>query len=482
MKLTQEQKAIISDKSKILLVNAYAGTGKTSTLVEYCKKRRDKKILYLAYNSSMAKEAIRKFEGLNVKCVTIHSLAYEEIGKEYKDRLESDSSLKPFHLIKYFGNNDHKMVKMLMNVFQSFIFSTDSIEETVKKFSNQVPYEVLRKLPILWKDILRDKKMPFEHDFYLKLYQLSKPILDYDYILVDEAQDLNPTMLDIVFIQKSNKTNLVFIGDSFQKIYGFRKCINALEMLSNHPEAKTLFLSQTFRCPKNIVSIANPYLRLAGAKVDLISHKDSIKKEPKKKLNEKKQECIICRTNAKIFEFAFLNRDKKIHFVGSMKNYKFQDMVDLMLLFSKNKDCKQYIKNPFFKNFDSSTEIINYAKESNDVEIKAKIAMLSKLLSEKINPFEFLKQIKDFPAEQADYIITSAHKSKGLEWDHVYLEDDFLDIAKELSDNKQMVSIEEVNLLYVAITRAKKSFSAAKNYLHCNNTFEQAKKNIKFID
>ena len=56
MNLTEEQKEIVESQSQITLVNAYAGTGKTSTLVEYCKKRAESKILYLAYNSSMAKQ------------------------------------------------------------------------------------------------------------------------------------------------------------------------------------------------------------------------------------------------------------------------------------------------------------------------------------------------------------------------------------------------------------------------------------------
>ncbi|MDP3380143.1 MAG: UvrD-helicase domain-containing protein [bacterium] len=41
----------------------------------------------------------------------------------------------------------------------------------------------------------------------------------YDYILVDEAQDVNLCMLDIVLKQKTKK---VFIGDSFQQIYQWR--------------------------------------------------------------------------------------------------------------------------------------------------------------------------------------------------------------------------------------------------------------------
>ena len=59
-------------------------------------------------------------------------------------------------------------------------------------------------------------------------------------------------------------------------------------------------------------------------------------------------------------------------------------------------------------------------------------------------------------------ILTSAHRSKGLEFDDVILADDFMDFFddenghwKDLS-SADIFTQEEVNLQYVAATRAKK--------------------------
>ena len=91
MELTEEQRHIVDCDKNIILVNAYAGTGKTSTLVQFCKVRKNARFLYLAYNASMAKEAKSKFKGNNnVACATIHSLAFRYLGKKlekYKKRL-----------------------------------------------------------------------------------------------------------------------------------------------------------------------------------------------------------------------------------------------------------------------------------------------------------------------------------------------------------------------------------------------------------
>ena len=272
MNLTEEQKEIVESQSQITLVNAYAGTGKTSTLVEYCKKRAESKILYLAYNSSMAKEATKKFSSLeNVNCVTIHSLALRSLKEKihpYRSRL-SNSSLTPKDLFAYFEGNKYQGIfaNMLMKLFRKFINSNMTIEEALAS-CNSDEKQISFLLPKLWSDILTDDDLPFEHDFYLKMYQLDSPDLsEYEYILVDEAQDLNPVMFDIVSTQKSKQ---VYIGDTYQKIYGFRECINALDMLKDHKDARIFYLTRTFRCPNYIVDRANPFLYLLGASKPLV--------------------------------------------------------------------------------------------------------------------------------------------------------------------------------------------------------------------
>ena len=93
----------------ILLINAYAGTGKTSTLIQFCEKRAKHKILYLSYNSSMRAEAQLKFKHLkNVSVKTMHSLAYENTDKAIKERL---GSLRAFDLKGYKGKRENFLCK-----------------------------------------------------------------------------------------------------------------------------------------------------------------------------------------------------------------------------------------------------------------------------------------------------------------------------------------------------------------------------------
>jgi F-box protein 18 (helicase) len=80
--LTGEQEMIVNSSGDTK-INAIAGSGKTTTVIEYAaSKTKASKILYLAFNKSVKLEAARKFadRGLfNVKIETAHSLAYRHI-------------------------------------------------------------------------------------------------------------------------------------------------------------------------------------------------------------------------------------------------------------------------------------------------------------------------------------------------------------------------------------------------------------------
>ena len=83
MQLTEEQQRIIAYVKQMkrgdrLKVEAKAGSGKTSTLVEVAKANPDKRFLYLAFNKAIVNEAKGKFPK-NVVVKTTHSLAYGKI-------------------------------------------------------------------------------------------------------------------------------------------------------------------------------------------------------------------------------------------------------------------------------------------------------------------------------------------------------------------------------------------------------------------
>lgn len=466
MNITDEQHEIINaDFNNILVINAYAGTGKTSTLIKFCEQRRTSKILYMAYNSSMQKEASLKFAHLpNVTVKTMHSLAYKEFGQPYKDRL---GNLRSMDVACMFDDEEdekkvYSLSTSLLKAIRNFCNTKMDIDDFVlhcKTFENP-NMQVIDKIKNFWHIIHNKNLFPYEHDFYLKQYQLSNPDLGYfDYILVDEAQDINSCVLNVVLRQKAKK---VFIGDTYQSIYSFRGASNSLKKLEQLEDTKVLYLTQSFRCPTNIATIVNKYLmqilhapkRFRGYDSDAPLNTSQI--------------ATIARTNAKLFDFAVENIESKLYFIGGIKSYNFQDLLDIQNIFWKK---PERIKNSFFNKFSSAKELSKYISETKEIDLKVKFIIVAKYQTQ--NMFSLIKKIKEACVnnpEEADYILGTAHKSKGLEFDKVMLLDDFINIKKDINEKKHAkIDSGEICLLYVGMTRAKQTLLMHQDYVLQDN-------------
>lgn len=82
--LTDEQKNVVDTDvgpGELMKVRAYAGTGKTRSLVEYAKKRPQKRFLYIAFNASAAVDARGRFTP-NVDCMFLLFLYHSPYGRD----------------------------------------------------------------------------------------------------------------------------------------------------------------------------------------------------------------------------------------------------------------------------------------------------------------------------------------------------------------------------------------------------------------
>lgn len=119
---TDEQSAIIHWQGQKLVVNAFAGTGKTSTLVQYALANPDSRMLYLAYNRSVRDEAERKFP-FNVECKTSHQLAWSRFGKHYQKRLVA--SLRITDVARKLNTRRWLLVRLALSSLNQFLCSAD---------------------------------------------------------------------------------------------------------------------------------------------------------------------------------------------------------------------------------------------------------------------------------------------------------------------------------------------------------------------
>lgn len=241
MKMTAEQQAIMGTEGNIK-INAVAGSGKTTTIIEYARTRpQGSSILYLAFNKAVKLEAAKKFAAKDlhhVKVETAHSLAYRHVvyQHQYEVRQQGYRTHEIAELLDLKGNGEKHAAFIVASHINKFItYFCNSRAEKVQQLNyldvvsdpkakvfvkTMYPYIEQQTRQLLARMDRGD--IAITHDFYLKKFQLKNPKLPFDYILFDEAQDASAAMLDIFLKQTATK---VIVGDTHQQIYGWRYAV-----------------------------------------------------------------------------------------------------------------------------------------------------------------------------------------------------------------------------------------------------------------
>lgn len=475
---TKEQIKIVETvkTGKNILVAAFAGTGKTSTLSLIATQYPQKRFLYLAYNKQMEKEARRKF-GFNVTSCTIHSLAYQKLGHKYQSKLQLKlytNKVSSFFEVKGFARHENghncyatpnSIAACAKETVLRFCLSADAtllphhintrhLEKYQEKYQ-LIHYDLAHlKRPRnfleqylattfvlakkLWLEMtnIDNQEIGIEHDGYLKLWQLSKPqVIDFDCIMLDEAQDANAPILDILNNQQCQR---IYVGDANQQIYAWRGSINAMQKL----KGTKLYLTQSFRFGEKVAAIANLVLQKLG-ETKVLKGNPTLPTTIGR-IDETKPYTVICRTNATLFEHGliFAERKKKIHIVGGLAQ---PSTLLLSAYYLWLGDLTQ-VKVPHIQHFHTWSRLAEEAQMTRDNELAHLVNFILKYQNDTPKVLETIKEAANYPESQADVVLVTGHKAKGCEWDQVIVNEDFPPLSKAKG--------EELNLLYVSVTRA----------------------------
>ena len=453
--LTDEQKEILSCEvsgDEIIKINAFAGTGKTTTLLEYTRKHSQLQFLYVAFSKSVRLEAEERFPG-NVDCRTSHSLAYQSVGFQYQP---IQKSMKINVVMTALNLRDYQEALDIRKSLSNFLTSSDEkiARKHLPRYLSHDYQDVqffIRQTLKLWRLMCDENNsdVGMLHDGYLKLYQLSKPKLEYDVILLDEAQDTNPAVAEIILSQSCPK---ILVGDRHQQIYSFRGARNAMENISG---SRTFYLTNSFRFGDQIARIANKVIKV------LKNERYQLKGVGEASTGSGPQvKAYIARTNAGLFDEAVhLMAIYKIAFLGGIDGYRLDEILDIHHLYSKRTYA---VKSDYIKSFGTYPALLNFAQEANDRELKSICRIVEKYrhqIPKLINGIKGASVAK----EDAEVILTTAHKSKGSQFSNVRLIGDFPDMYK----NGKMIAADEfepdeINLIYVAVTRAKRNLDLSR--------------------
>jgi len=456
MRLTKEQANIAKFKGSLLVVMAYAGSGKTATLIEYAKANPNIRMLYVAYNRAISEEAQSKFPE-NVICRTSHQLAHARFRKKYQHKFRQNLSINM--VLRELGDNNWKLAKDVIFTLEQYLCSANKhvqvghtpqadTPESMSVPERRYRGELVAYATSLWEKMKDESNsFPITHDGLLKLYQLSKPDLSiyFGAILFDEAQDANPVTTDFILRQNCKK---LFVGDRHQQIYRYRGANNALDA----PEMKSatrMYLSNCFRFGPEIAMVANSILHLKNEEVFAVGRGG--KGELLSSLpQDQRHFALLGRTVHGVIQAALslANKDKKIFWVGGIRSYGIGMIADVLRL---KEDKTSNIKNVLVQQFSSFHELKRHAQSTENFEVLRAIKLVE--LPHFAVMLQKLAQQTVEHEYEADYTVSTAHRSKGLEWENVALLNDFPDVFALEGDEYE----DELNLLYVAATRAKKS-------------------------
>ncbi|CAN5698964.1 AAA family ATPase [soil metagenome] len=482
MNLTNEQVAIIHSTGDIK-INAVAGSGKTTTIIEYAKSRsKNSKILYLAFNKSVKLEAVKKFaaKGLNNVIVeTAHSLAYKNIvwkygykvknagyktseiagilslhgsGEKYNEYVIANHINK---FVAYFCNSDKQKVQELNYL--------DVITDKKARAFVATFYTYIEKQTRLFLSKMDKGEIEITHDFYLKKFQLSKPQLHFDYILFDEGQDASAAMLDIFLQQKGTR---VIVGDTHQQIYSWRYAVNALEKV----DFTTYNLSASFRFSQPVANLA---IEVLGLKKLIEDDYKSIVITGHGSTNAYQSKAVIARTNLglllKAIEYVTEKKKvSKIYFEGNINSYTYADdaasLYDVLNLYNGKRTL---IKDKMIQQMKDLDELEDYIEKTEDMQLSMMVEIVKEYGNEIPGIIKTIKEkhVGNDEKEKAEMIFSTVHRCKGMEYDEIHLVNDFITeekIEQYKERNKKEAQNfsalnEEINLLYVAVTRTKNS-------------------------
>jgi superfamily I DNA/RNA helicase len=170
---------------------------------------------------------------------------------------------------------------------------------------------------------------------------------------------------------------------------------------------------------------------------------------------------------------------QNIYFEGNINSYTYADdgtsLYDVMNLYTHE---TERIKDKLIKEMENIDELEEYIKKTEDVQLGMMLEIVREYGSKIPSIIRSIKEkhIKNDEKTSAEMIFSTVHRCKGMEYDSIQIVNDFINEEKleKLLNEKKRGDLnfgklnEEINLLYVAITRTKNRIQIPENLIPNN--------------
>lgn len=455
-----------------LVVRARAGTGKTTTIIEAITFAPEDKILLAAFNKSIATELKTKLQNPKAEAKTLHSVGVSFVYRNWQgarldtDRGENlarracghtapDAAVNLVKRLAAIGKNAYPFPEPGDLEEAAYQFDLDP-DEWLEEQGWTV--DRLAQCASLAMDYAAQKDGTIDFDDMVFVPVRNGWVRPrFDLVVIDEAQDMNASQLMLAMKVCKPDGRIAVVGDDRQAIYGFRGAdSNSIDRLKGELVAAELGLTITYRCPKNVVALANrlvPDYTAAptapdGAVLDM-AYEEMVK-------TAEVGDFILSRKNAPLAKVALRllrsnkramvkGKDIGVGLINVIKKVKGKTVPDFLERLTRWEEKQaERLKRTGKKSAETKIEHVRDQAETLR-QLAMDMASLHELEARVSNLFS------DTPGGEKDFIVcSSVHKSKGLERNRVFV------LSETLYPGGRS-SIEEQNIEYVAVTRAKQT-------------------------
>lgn len=499
---TPEQQAILSavkDSRDSLMITAYAGTGKTTTLCMIAQALPTQPALALAFNVNIKKELERRFPPF-FKVMTMNGLGHLAWMRAIRGKIITLEERKLGKIITqvfkdhgYEGNEDAwtSIRQLVSAAMQAGIVPTTrphkglrpDTPETWAMLADSLWLQDIGETEIaLAREILSrsvdqafEGIISFDDQIYMPtLFNGQFP--RYGLTMVDEAQDLSP--LNHIMVNRASGGRLIVVGDPKQAIYAFRGAdSSSMEKLRKlRPAWIDLPLATTFRCPKIVVDRQQKHAPgfvafHTNAIGEVKKHQRYISGAtedagPKtwdwkwvETLNAARSIAVLSRNNAPLLKIAFklLRSNVPVTMLG-------RDIGKTLVALSKKVLPDDDMKAPecvlaVNQWRDNQIALANANGQEEKVanlhdQAECLLAVIEGAKAETAAAIRwYLREL--FERSSGHVVISTIHRAKGLEYDTVLHLDPWR-IPSKFAQQSPVQMQQEMNLLYVCETRCKR--------------------------
>ncbi|HSV90868.1 MAG TPA: ATP-dependent helicase [Nitrospiraceae bacterium] len=451
------------------IVEAVAGSGKSTTLVE-CSARAKGSSLLLAFNKSIAEEL--KARGVNAR--TFHSLTFMPVTRDRGVRNIEQNKLRKLvnenlegARAEMYGPFITRLVSLgrqsgigclLPDLPEHWLELVDYHELQLDKKGATIEAAVELASELLgWSN--KSNLCDFDDLLYFAVrdgIELQK----YDFTFVDEAQDTNAIQRALLRKILTPQSRIMAVGDPAQAIYGFRGAdSDSMNLIASEFQCTRLPLSVSYRCPTSVVNHARQWvshiLAAPGATEGSVESRGTAWGPSDFNPND----LIICRTTAPIVSLAFrlLRNGRAARIMGREIGQGLTSLIKRMHAETVN-ELEANLETYRTREKEKARAKGDEAKvEAIDDKVETILCLLHELPETSRTIGELMQTIERlFSAGSAEAVVLSTiHRAKGLEADTVYWLNSDRCPAKWARQDWQKQ--QEANLCYVATTRAKHS-------------------------